>query len=84
VEAALDAGQIERVIEKNILPATANNRVLYAFFAPKFGIIRLKRKLLLAFIPFGEFRLYRGFANSKGYSPSIRKGEKDENGKRRS
>jgi hypothetical protein len=24
VEAALDAGQIERVIEKNILPATAN------------------------------------------------------------
>jgi hypothetical protein len=78
------------MIEKNILPALADNRVLeakfliYVFLAPKFGIIGLKRKLLLAFIPFGEFRLYRGFANSKGYSPSFRKGEKDENGKRRS
>jgi hypothetical protein len=72
------------------MPITADNRVheakflIYAFLAPKFGIIGLERRLLLAFMPFGESRLYRDFANSKGYSPSFRKGEKDENGKRRS
>jgi len=58
--------------------------LICAFLALKFGIIGLKRRLLLAFMPFGESRLYRDFANSKGYSSSFRKGENDENSKRRS
>jgi len=46
----VDTGQIEQVTEKNILPETADNRVLeakfliYAFLALIFVIIRLKRR----------------------------------------
>jgi hypothetical protein len=71
-------------------PQRVDNRVLeakfliYVFFALIFGIIGLKRRLLLAFMAFGESGLYRDFANPKGYSQSFQKGEKDENGKRRS
>jgi hypothetical protein len=69
---------------------TADNGVfetkflICAFLALKFGIIGLKRRLLLAFMPFGESRLYLDCANPKGCSTSFQIGEKDENGKRRS
>jgi len=39
--------------------------LICAFLALKFGIIGLKRRLLLAFMPFGESQLYRDFANPK-------------------